>query len=210
MEFPQCGRTVESLRRKIATLHPNNMPTGEPLMPQEVRNAKQIRYTMSERADLGFDYGETADAFFPVDYTTDSPEEIAFETSSTACSMDGGKEEENSASDIIVPRTGEIDSSQSRSLSTSWHSEERFTIPLVHRRGSVPKLDEDDDLMPLLKAQIVQDGIHREEEHRRREEERKEREEELREDRTRRDSEARRHDSMMQTVEIVGVNGVFI
>lgn len=36
----------------------------------------------------------------------------------------------------------------------------------MHRCASVPKEDAGDDLMSLLKAQIVQDGVWRKEEHR--------------------------------------------
>lgn len=73
-----------------------------------------------------------------------------------------------------------------------------LTRPLVQRRIARTEIkDQTDDLMSLLKAQIVQDGIRREEEHLRREEERKNREEERREERERRVDEAWRQDNMM-------------
>ena len=49
--FP--GRTVNSMRRKHATLHRKQMPTGDPLMPPEVRAAKRVKYLIGSRADIG-------------------------------------------------------------------------------------------------------------------------------------------------------------
>lgn len=71
-------------------------------------------------------------------------------------------------------------------------------LPLVHLHAIVYKRHGGDNMVSLLKAQIVQDGLRRDEENLIREEERKEREEERLGDRSRLDSEARRHYSMMQ------------
>lgn len=50
--YPGKERTVDSLRRKFAKLARKQMPTGDPLMPPLVKRAKQIRYRMTERAEL--------------------------------------------------------------------------------------------------------------------------------------------------------------
>ena len=52
--FGDQHRTVDSLKRKFSTLHRKRMPTGDPLMPDDVRKAKHIRHKMTERADVGF------------------------------------------------------------------------------------------------------------------------------------------------------------
>lgn len=61
--------------------------------------------------------------------------------------------------------------------------------------------------MYLLKAQIVQDGIRREEEHRRRVEDRKEKQDELEEERARRHAKAQRQDVMLQMMMNLFYNG---
>lgn len=51
--FPSETRTVDSLKKKIASFHRKKMPTGDPLMPPEMRCAKQIRSLPSGRAKIG-------------------------------------------------------------------------------------------------------------------------------------------------------------
>lgn len=73
--------------------------------------------------------------------------------------------------------------------------------PLFNRRGGGRKINSDeDDLMELLKAQIVQDGIRRDEEHQRREQERKDREDERQIEREHREEETKRHEQFMQMI----------
>ncbi|PXF49576.1 hypothetical protein BWQ96_00646 [Gracilariopsis chorda] len=45
--------TVDSIKRKFATLHRRKIPTGDPRMPDDVRRAKRLRFRMGERADIG-------------------------------------------------------------------------------------------------------------------------------------------------------------
>ena len=47
------GRSVESLRRKYHSLHRKKIPTGDPLMPAEVRLAKRVKYLIGNRASMG-------------------------------------------------------------------------------------------------------------------------------------------------------------
>lgn len=56
--FPEKSRTVESLRRKFASLYRNKLPTGHPQMPEEVQKAKHIRLRMTERTDVTDGEGE--------------------------------------------------------------------------------------------------------------------------------------------------------
>ena len=53
--YPSVERTVDSLRRKFASLYRKNLPTGDPDIPREVRRAKAIRQKIIERSDIGDD-----------------------------------------------------------------------------------------------------------------------------------------------------------
>lgn len=55
--------SLDGIKRKFATLHRKKIPTGDPLMPQEVRRAKHIRYKIVEGADLGEGNDDTTDDF---------------------------------------------------------------------------------------------------------------------------------------------------
>lgn len=84
--------------------------TGDPLMPQKVRNAKRIGYKISKLADPVVGEQEaTAEDFFPVDETAAPPPEKAIETKSTINSLGEGDSEENSESVIITLTTGVLD-----------------------------------------------------------------------------------------------------
>lgn len=176
-QFPQQDRTVDSLKRKFAVLHRKRIPTGDPAMPEDTRRAKHIRFKMHDRADLGEGDDINADEFFnevdneePCLPTADGEENISEQPS-----LSGPPQ--TSSGSITEPR------------------------PLVHRRvGARHTKGEHDDLMSILKAQIIQDGIRREEEKERREQDRKEREQEHRMERERRAEDARRHDQIMQMV----------
>ena len=56
VSFP--GRDVVSLRRKFTTLHRKKIPTGDPNMPPAVRLAKQVKYAIADKAELGDGTGE--------------------------------------------------------------------------------------------------------------------------------------------------------
>ena len=46
-------RDVPLLKRKYNVLHRLQIPTGDPNMPDEVRQAKRIKHTIGLKADLG-------------------------------------------------------------------------------------------------------------------------------------------------------------
>ena len=46
------GRTVLSIRRRYQNLHRKNAPTGSPNMPDDVRQAKRIKYKIGKKAEL--------------------------------------------------------------------------------------------------------------------------------------------------------------
>ena len=41
------------MRRKLANLYRKKVPTGNPNMPEEVRLAKQIKFLIAQKADIG-------------------------------------------------------------------------------------------------------------------------------------------------------------
>lgn len=49
--FLSFDRNVKSLKRKFAALRSRKMLKGDPLMPEDVQRAKNIRYKMTDRAD---------------------------------------------------------------------------------------------------------------------------------------------------------------
>ena len=46
-------RDVDSIRRKYSTLHRKSIPTGDPLCPPLVKQAKQIKHLIGSRASIG-------------------------------------------------------------------------------------------------------------------------------------------------------------
>lgn len=174
-------------------------------MPDDVRRAKRIRHKMSDRADLGAGDGATADDFLP--------EETADIGTELNISDDEDVGDYQNPSDSGTPREigpqvfHETAGAEASGL-PSTESEEVPPRPLVNRRAAVRhKKDEPDDLMSLLKAQIIQDGMRRDEEHQRREQERKDREDERREERSSRQDESRRHENLMQMIMMMVCKG---
>lgn len=85
--------------------------------------------------------------------------------------------------------------------------------PLLHRRVNSHQRKDDsdsDDLLSISKAQIVQDGIRRGEEHGRRGQERRDREDERLTERERRIEDARRHDQLMQVMMLMITKGSIV
>ena len=47
------GRDVDSIRRKYSSLYRKPIPTGDPLMPDDVRQAKPIKWKIGKKASVG-------------------------------------------------------------------------------------------------------------------------------------------------------------
>ncbi|KAG9404968.1 hypothetical protein AC1031_004066 [Aphanomyces cochlioides] len=81
--YPAQNRTVDSIRRKFANLYRAAIPTGDPLIPHEVRRAKTIRSKMNERADMGdgseIDGLPPSDVDYEIDHHEDMQEEVESE-----------------------------------------------------------------------------------------------------------------------------------
>lgn len=156
-------------------------------MPEDVRRAKRIRYKMTDRADIGVGDGATAEDFIATDVPT-----IPFDQ------FDSDDDSPDAIGQIVTASAPSAVNSQANEPSST-NAEETTPRPLVHHRApGRERKDDGGELMSLLKAQIIQDGIRRDEEHERRDHERKDRDEERRNERERRGDEARRHDRLME------------
>lgn len=200
-KFAHRDRNVDGIKRKFAALHRKKIPTGDPLMPPEVKRAKHIRFKITERADLGEGNDANADDFFGDEDEEDigpSPSSNPSQSHDDTVEIDVIESSLQDPTVVHAPATS-TDAAPRQSTPTRSAMDLREPRPLVHRRVNVPRCKpESDDLLSILKAQIIQDGLRREEEHERREQERKDREDERRIERERRAEDSRRHDQLMQ------------
>lgn len=145
-----------------------------PFMTEYVWRAKQIRYKMTERADIAASDIPVAENIFPRDEPEphgepnllDNVHEIEKEwrISVTAPVASLHQPTVEPANNSIIAATG-MDTSVFR-MSTNVGESPR---PLVHRQTPpISAKKEGDDLKPVLKAQILQDGLRRDYEHQRR------------------------------------------
>ena len=186
--FRDQMKTVDSLKRKFATLHRKKMPTGDPLMPEEVRKAKHIRYKMTERADLGCG-DEESDLMTGIGNS--SGDEIGETCSSREPSPLAVSTE---SSDEVAP------SVVTPSLSATPTSLP-LPRPLIAKRKDVSSQSfRVDDILNMMKMNMMQEQQRREEELRRREEEKIIREEERREERQRREHESKRQERYFEAL----------
>lgn len=56
--------TSDNIDRKFESLHRKKIPTGDPLISEEVDKAKHIRYKVTELPDIGVREYATGEAFF--------------------------------------------------------------------------------------------------------------------------------------------------
>ena len=59
--YPEANRSVEQLRKKFHDLARRNIPTGDPNIPVEVREAKRVRALIYQKSDGGT--GSVSDGF---------------------------------------------------------------------------------------------------------------------------------------------------
>ena len=186
--FRDQMRTVDSLKRKFATLHRKKMPTGDPLMPEEVRKAKHIRYKMTERADLGCG-DEESDLMTGIGNS--SGDEIgetcsSREPSPLAVSTESSYEV---APSVVAPA---LSATPTSLLSPR---------PMIAKRKDVSSQSfRVDDILNMMKMAMMQEQQRREDDLRRREEEKIIREEERREERQRREHESKRQERYFEAL----------
>lgn len=189
--FRNQQRTTDSLRRKFATMHRKKMPTGDPMIPADVKRAKYIKNKMTERADMGVMDSDDGENHFP----SEGDVETAITNTQLDDTPNGSDEfpeaEETLESPIFVP------SVPNRGTSVTTTPAARS---IVGKRRMSSNKNDDGDLISILQAQILQDGIRREEERRQREEDRQ----------MRRESEVadqKRHERMMEMMMMVLCRG---
>ena len=66
--FPNEGRDMQSLRRKFNALRNKKMGTGNPIIPPDVKMAKEIYIAIAQRADVG-----TEDSTFDLETSSFAP-----------------------------------------------------------------------------------------------------------------------------------------
>ncbi|PXF47026.1 hypothetical protein BWQ96_03216 [Gracilariopsis chorda] len=142
--YPEHKRTVASLKRKFASLHRRRIPTGAPTIPPDVEKAKRIRYSMTERADIG--EGEDSDDILCAFYSGDEePETNPFD--------DGP-----SGAEVLHSADGARENTPLKSPSPS------SARPIVRKRGAKETPGSSSaDLIELHKLQMMQDQARRDE-----------------------------------------------
>ena len=175
--FPEMDRNADSLKRKFSALYRKQIPTGDPHIPPDVQRAKRIRADMTDRIDLGDgdDAIEIADSSFETESTTRNNVVEAAEDAEILHMDAAPQQGENS----VLPR----------------NLPERATPsprPLVRRRASsVPRSQDDSDLISIYKLSMLEDQKRRAEEHERRLQDRED-------EKIWRDREEKRHDKYME------------
>ncbi|PXF40960.1 hypothetical protein BWQ96_09315 [Gracilariopsis chorda] len=157
----------------FASLHRRKLPIGDPTIPPDVEKAKLIRYSMTERADIG-EGEDSKDVLCAFEYEDEGRETTHFDEELTG--MDGIKSSDGIRENTLI---------NLRSPATA--------RPLVRKRGSKETPGSSTaELIELYKLQMMQDQARRDEEKEARALEREEGKkwrQQLREDRLRREAE---------------------
>lgn len=190
--FPQQSRPVETLQRKFTNLHQKKMRTGDHLMPDDVCNEKKIHQMMIRRGDISVADEATASMLIP----TNIPELLCDHLDIEACRE--VRTQTCMVTDIAVTDTDPSSwNNQSMILTSTDTQKEMLRLLVIHHNVAMRQKEEPDDFIALLKAQIIQEGIQSDEEHKQREYQRRDREEDRRESRARWAEGARRQDAIM-------------
>lgn len=195
-QFKDSIRTTDSLKRKFSSMHRKKMPTGDPLMTDDVRRAKHIRYKMTDRADMGVaeDADEVVESFMPCSKDTQETESETLHVEAPSTESDDFGDVQSVVAPIVIPDSPETITPSPR--------------PLINRRsGGSQRHDDSADIFAIMKANMVQEQERREEEAKRREEDRNDerirREDERREEKLRREYDTIRHDKFMEMMMMV-------
>lgn len=73
-----AGRTVNSLRRKYKILHRKPIPTGDPTIPSEVKQAKRVKFMIGQRVNIGG--GEEEYNMENLSFEVDIPKNLGIDT----------------------------------------------------------------------------------------------------------------------------------
>lgn len=63
--FHEVQHTIDGIKRKFANMRRRKLPTGDPLIPADVKWAKKLQYRMTELAGLGGGTLDNEDVLLP-------------------------------------------------------------------------------------------------------------------------------------------------
>ena len=135
--YPDTNRTTDSLRRKFALLYRKKAPTGDPRIPSSTLRAKKVRQDMTARIDLGD--GDCSDSDGTISASDIRIEDD--ELPNNCRDADGDNDVDRSSMPV-------------RSSSPSTVAP---AFPIVHKRQRRATHKEDDDLMSIMKASLMQE-----------------------------------------------------
>lgn len=164
-------------------------------MPVDVRRAKHIRYQMTKRADMGFDDSGDAHQVFPSEEEEDPPNSLDdSETAPIPSRVTDPRplSEANDSLDLFADNEDAEPTSEAPRSSLT-------LLPRAQVRGRAKvktSAGDGDDLIDILKAQIVQEGLRSDEYRRQREEDRARSMHSLQRDKQ--DAEIKSHDGLME------------
>lgn len=161
------------------------MPTGNPSVHEDIHKAKEIRYKMSEQAKMNAGDEANAGNMFLEESTLGASTKASSDPNVGLPNTDHELDFDNTDRESTFPVTAVLYNKPNDFFIAGRNSSMRNPHSLVHQRLKAQKGSDRDDNISLLKAQIVQDGIHREVKHRRRGEDQKEGERERREEHVR-------------------------
>ena len=197
--FPTVDRSVESLRRQFASLYFKNVPIGDPNIPREVERSKAVRLRIIAHADIGddadlddcvddaFENGDNAGDLLPREEDISEDREDRVEIQQSAVSQN------SQVASRKISNSGELASPRTNSRSPGSYTPR----PLISIGKKKRKREgSDNDLITIIKMNILQEQqlrqddikrrqVQREEEQRQREEDRRRRQDERAEERAR-------------------------
>ena len=151
VDYP--GRTDTSIRRKYNSLHRVTVPTGDPNCPDEVKQAKRIKYSIGQKAAIGGgeeDFDLESGTFIGLGVLGEPPVDLATPLpSSTRASTENVQENafishgSTSPTDLPTTSTASVAASASRS------PEKRNPSVRFGRRA------QNGELAELIKMQIM-------------------------------------------------------
>ena len=146
--FSGQERNLDSIRRNFASLFRKKMPTGDSLMPPDVKRAKHIRYKMTERSDMSL-MDDMPDSSFP----TDDSESADGSLEPIAHGEGQEEDEDNEKAAPKAPRGSRVIEKDDRG---SHHTSGSLPTPrpLVNRRNKT-KQDHCEDLISILNLSLI-------------------------------------------------------
>lgn len=146
--FPAQERTTDSLRRKFSTLYRQNIRTGDPKCPEEVRRAKHLQSDIKKKSELS---------------TAESDEDDSYEEEEEEEGWNGEEEGEEVGDydSVIVDEEDEEDGGGDEDDDGGGGN----NMPHVHQENTVAARDDDDSLLEPVWEHVVRVPLPRQEQH---------------------------------------------